>query len=78
MAKSITIRDVPIDVISVLAERAAATARSLQEYLRDQLVLLTSNPDAEAWAAQVRARAGRTGSRLPLKEILAHRKADRR
>jgi plasmid stability protein len=78
MSKSITIRDVPDEVSSVLAARAAATGRSLQEYLRAQLEDLAAKPDAEAWVAQVRARVAKTGSRLPAAEILAHRDADRR
>ena len=38
MATSITIRDVPDDARDELAARAALSGRSLQEYLRAQLI----------------------------------------
>lgn len=78
MAKSITIRDVPDDTSRELAARAAATGRSLQEYLRAHLIELTRRPDPEVLMARVRARKKETGSRLSTKAILAHREADRR
>jgi len=46
MAISITIRDVPEETRDELASRAALTGRSLQEYLRAQLVELARKPDA--------------------------------
>lgn len=78
MSKSITIRDVPEETGEELAARAAATGRSLQEYLRAQLIELARRPDPEALMARVRARKDRTGSRLKAESILAHRDADRR
>ena len=78
MATSITIRDVPDKARDELAARAAASGRSLQEYLRAQLIDLASRPDVEAVLARVRERKQRTGSRLPAEKILAHRDADRR
>jgi antitoxin FitA len=78
MAISITIRDVPEETRDELAARAAATGRSLQEYLRAQLVGLASRPDAEALMARVRERVSRTGSRLGRDAIVADRDADRR
>lgn len=78
MAKSITIRDVPEETGRELAARAAATGRSLQEYLRAQLIELARKPDAEVLMARVRARKEETGSRLGADAILAHRDADRR
>src|SRR5207237_128838 len=48
MRKSITIRDVPRTTRDELAARAALTGRSLQEYLRAQLIALARPPDAEA------------------------------
>ena len=78
MAKSVTIRDVPDDACAELASRAAATGRSLQEYLRMQLVELASRPDPEALVTRIRERKQRTGSRLPAQAILRHRDADRR
>jgi antitoxin FitA len=75
---SITIRDVPDDARDELAARAARTGRSLQEYLRAQLIELAARPDPEALLAEARHRVGRTGSRLPAATILALRDADRR
>ena len=78
MAKAITIRDIPEETGKELAARAAATGRSLQEYLRAQLIDLARRPDPEVLIARVRARKERTGSRLSAETILAHRDADRR
>ena len=78
MARSVTIRDVPEDACAELASRAAATGRSLQEYLRMQLVGLASRPDPEALVVRIRERKQRTGSRLSAQAILRHRDADRR
>lgn len=77
MPRSITIRDVPDRTADELSARAAVTGRSLQEYVRAQLVRLADSPDVEAWLAQVRARKHATGSSLTRDRILAHRDADR-
>lgn len=78
MSKSITIRDVPEETSERLASRAAATGRSLQEYLKAQLVELAASPDAEALVATIRARKLVTGGSVTVDQILAHRDADRR
>jgi plasmid stability protein len=78
MATSITIRDVPDEARDELAARAAASGRSLQEYLRAQLVALASRPDAETILTRIRERKERTGSRLSAEKILGHRDTDRR
>jgi plasmid stability protein len=78
MTTSITIRGVPDDARDELAARAAATGRSLQEYLRAQLIDLASHPDVETVLARIQERKQRTGTRLPTDKILAHRNADRR
>lgn len=75
---SITIRDVPDDVRDELAARARLSGRSLQEYLRLQLVGLAGRPDPEVLIAQARERTNRTGSHLAAERILAHRDHDRR
>ena len=75
---SITIRDVPDETRDELAARAARSGRSLQEYLRAQLVELARRPDAGTLMAGVRERKARTGTTLPPERILAHRDADRR
>lgn len=78
MARAITIRDVPDETGDELAARAAATGRSLQEYLRTQLIELAGRPDPEVLVARIRGRKETTGSRLATESILAHRNADRR
>jgi plasmid stability protein len=78
MATSITIRDVPDKTRNELAARAALSGRSLQEYLRAQLIELASRPDTETILARIRERKERTGSRLSADRILAHRDAGRR
>jgi plasmid stability protein len=78
MATSITIRDVPEATRDELAARAAATGRSLQEYLRARLERMAIEPDAEAIVAIIRARKASAPATLPAKRILEHRDADRR
>jgi plasmid stability protein len=78
MSASITIRDVPDKTRNELAARAALSGRSLQEYLRAQLIELASRPDADTMVSRIRERKQRTGSKLPAHRILAHRNADRR
>jgi plasmid stability protein len=78
MPTSITIRDVPDETRDELASRAAATGRSLQEYLRARLVELASTPDAEAVVARLHDRKSATVATLGAKRILAHRDAGRR
>lgn len=75
---SITIRDVPAEARDELAARAARSGRSLQEYLRAQLIALAAKPDAETLMARVRDRKQRTGTNLDAEKILRHRDADRR
>jgi antitoxin FitA len=78
MATSITIRDVPDETRDELAARAARSGRSLQEYVRLQLVELTRRPDAETLLSRVRSRKQRTGSQLSAEAILEYRDVDRR
>lgn len=78
MSTSVTIRDVPDRTRDELASRAAASGRSLQEYLRGKLIELASRPEAETVLARIRERKERTGTRLSAAAILGHRDADRR
>ena len=73
----VTIRDVPDETRDELAARAAATGRSLQEYLRAQLIGLAERPDVEVLVAQMAKRKARTKSELSADKILRHRDADR-
>ncbi len=75
---AITIRDVPEDTRNELAARAARTGRSLQEYLRAQLIALAAKPDAETLIGRVRERKQRTSTSLSADKIVRHRDADRR
>ncbi|MGH9009969.1 MAG: FitA-like ribbon-helix-helix domain-containing protein [Acidimicrobiia bacterium] len=75
---TITIRNVPDETRDELAARAARSGRSLQEYLRAQLVELARRPDAGTVMAGVRERKARTGTSLGPERILTHRDADRR
>lgn len=74
---SITVRDVPDEARNELAARAAGSGRSLQEYLRNELIELARRPDPQALAARIRARKGRTGSAMSAEKIVGHRDADR-
>jgi len=78
MPKSITVRDVPDETSERLASRAAATGRSLQEYLRARLIELAERPDADALVAAIRERKSTTQSHATVDEILGHRDAERR
>ena len=66
----------PLDAVE--AARAALSGRSLQEYVRSQLIELARRPDPEVLLARVRDRKQRIGSRLSAESILGHRDADRR
>ena len=77
MATSITITNVPDQTRDELAARAAASGRSLQEYLRAELIELASYPRAETLIARIAERKQCTGAQLAA-EILPHRDADRR
>jgi plasmid stability protein len=75
---SITIRDVPSETRDELAARAARGGRSLQEYLRAELIELARRPDIGALMAGVRARKISTGTKLSPARIVKHRDAGRR
>ncbi|MDE0230394.1 MAG: hypothetical protein OXH96_12590 [Spirochaetaceae bacterium] len=78
MTRSITVRDVPVEACNELSARAAAGGRSLQAYLRLQLIELARRPDPEVVLRRIADRVERTGSTLSAASILRHRDADRR
>jgi hypothetical protein len=78
VATSITIRDVPNHVRDELAARAGRSGRSLQEYLRAELIELALRPTTADLMDRVRKRKQVTGSTLGKKKILAYRDQDRR
>ncbi len=75
---SITVRDVPDSARDELASRAARTGRSLQEYLRKELIDLASRPDPAALAQRISERKRQTGTTLTAAKIIKHRDAGRR
>lgn len=75
---SITVRNVPDRARDELASRAARSGRSLQEYLRKELIDLASRPDPGALAERIIERKRRTATTLGPAEILEHRDAGRR
>jgi plasmid stability protein len=78
MSVSMTIRDIPDETRDELAARAARSGRSLQEYVRGELIELARKPDIETVLARVKARKEATGSTLSAEKILEYRDADRR
>ena len=75
---SVTIRGVPEEARDELAARAARSGRSLQEYLRTELVQLAARPDTAALMARISERKRLTGTTISAEQILDHRDADRR
>lgn len=73
----ITIRDVPDDVRDELAARAARSGRSMQEYLRAQLIDLAFRPEVDHVVGEIRRRA-RSYPPLDPESVLADLDADRR
>jgi plasmid stability protein len=78
MPTSITIRDVPDETRDELAARAARSGRSLQEYLRGELIELSRRPDVDSLLLGVAARRKARMSTRSAERILTHREADRR
>ena len=78
MSTSITIRNLPDETHDELAARAARSGRSLQEYLRQQLIALAEKPDMRELMDEIGERKRRAGTVLTADQILALRDADRR
>lgn len=78
MPTSITIRNVPDQVRDELAARAARSGRSLQEYLRMEMVVLASKPDIETLLKRVRDRKRAIPTEISAKRIVELRDSDRR
>lgn len=67
---AITIRDVPSETRDLLAERAAASGRSLQQFLRAELIRLAERPDNLDIVTRAQDRVRQTGEGLTSKQIL--------
>lgn len=77
MGVTITVRNVPEETRDELAQRAARSGRSLQEYLAAQLVEMASRPAVEDVIARARTRARATGGRISPDSLVADRDAER-
>jgi plasmid stability protein len=71
MPTAVTIRNVPDDVRDELAARAARSGRSLQEYLRAELIRLAGSVSVDDWLASAREVREAAGFRLTAEEIVA-------
>ena len=78
MPTSITIRNVPDRTRNELAARAARSGRSLQEFLRRELIALADKPDMESLLARIAERKEVSQTRLSSEDILAYREEDRK
>jgi len=70
MPTSITVRDVPDETRNELAARAARTGRSLQEYLRSELIELARRPDPAALIERVAVRVRRMGTSIEPSDVV--------
>ena len=77
-ATAINIRSGPDDTRDERAARAARSGRSLQEYLRGEMIELARTPDIDTLAARVEARKRASGSTLSSEKIVELRDAARR
>ena len=68
---SITIRDVPSEVLDKLAARAAAEGRSMQQYLVKELASMVERPSNAEIAGRAHRRTQRLGVSLTTEQILA-------
>ncbi|MFT4228774.1 MAG: hypothetical protein QM602_00625, partial [Microbacterium sp.] len=74
---SITVRNVANETRDALAERAARTGRSLQEYLASELKRLASEPSTDEWVVASR-RIAATVAPEAAENILLAKDVDRR
>jgi antitoxin FitA len=70
--------DVPDHTREVLAARAARAGKSLQEYVRGELIALAERPSPDEFWDRVRHRVRATGTRLPADVVLEAIDHDRR
>ena len=78
MGVQITIRNVPEDVRDALAHRASSERKSMQEFLKGELERLAARPAMHVWLERVRERKHAAERRVPTRQILKSRDADRR
>ncbi|MGE0228749.1 MAG: hypothetical protein AB7I38_00530 [Dehalococcoidia bacterium] len=68
----------PDETRNELAARAARSGRSLQEYLRAELIEMAEKPDMRTWVARVREHVQEYSTHLTTDEILRYRDEGRR
>lgn len=69
---TIQIRDVPDDVAEVLRHRAEASGRSLQSYMREQLIAMARRRDkAEIMAVIEQTLANDSGSGVTVDQVVS-------
>ena len=73
---AITIRDVPEGTRNELAARAARSGRSLQEFLRSELISLAERPSPDDLLARVRTRKLHAGADLTAGDLVDAVRAD--
>ncbi|MDP6810375.1 MAG: hypothetical protein QF921_16055 [Pseudomonadales bacterium] len=78
MSINITIRDIPEEVRDKLAGQAAGEGKSMQEYLRGELMRLAQKPTIDVWLQEVIERKAAQKTDVPVKKILRAREADRK
>lgn len=78
MTVQLTIRNVPAAVRDELSARASRQGKSMQEYLRQELVRLASRPTLDEVTDRIRERKSISGTELAVDDLLAARDADRR
>ena len=74
---AITVRDVPEATRNELAARAARSGRSLQEFLRSELISLAERPSPDDLLARVRTRKLHAGADLTAGDLVDAVRADR-
>ena len=74
---AITVRNVPPEVRDALAARAALRGKSLQEYLRSELIEIASKPSVAEIFERARRRLEAAPSTLTTEKILEYRDTDR-
>lgn len=77
MAVTMTIRNVPDEVRSELAARAARAGQSLQEYLLAELGRLAAKPDLATWSLEAEATAELLNLDFSLEDLVCRIEEDR-
>lgn len=74
---NVTVRNVPDSARDRLAERARRQGKSLQEYLRLEMIGLSERPTVNEWLDQVRAEAHGSRTTVSAEDIVQMIREDR-